>query len=160
MIYLQILMILIILVAAGWYAKLRFTPKKDEKEAWKKSALSNNKALDDAFAKKKKDDYKNLLHPKVSRYQPKLPHRIDGAGEVFKWAEIEMEGSSAPSATSMVQSSAELYEMSLLVTYNYMTQTKTGDKFVEGAGKVTRLWVRVKDGWKLAHEHISTVSKD
>jgi hypothetical protein len=150
-----IIMIVIILVATGFYAKVRFAPRKDEREMWKKNALNYNKLLDEAFNKKKEDDFKNLLHAKVSRYQPRLPYRIEGAGEVMKWIKNDME---APSTgpISVVQTGAELYDQTLVLTYNFMTQTRLGDEFMKGTGKVTRVWVRDKDGWKLVHEHISS----
>ena len=156
-IIINVLLIVLILVGGGYLARSRFRvmPKKDEKETWKKNAQNYNKQLDEYFTKKKDDEYKNLLHPKVSRYQPRLPHRIEGAGEVTKWVKMEMEAPAA-GATSMVQGSGELYDMTFVVTFNYMTQTKTGDKFIEGVGKVTRVWAHGKDGWRLVHEHIST----
>ncbi len=157
MIVLNILLIVIILVGGGYLAKSRFSgmKKKDEKEIWKKNAINYNKQLDDAFNKKKEDDYKNLLHPKASRYQPKLPHLIEGANEVMKWVKNDMEAA-APGPTSVVRAVSELYDQTLVMTYHYMTQTKVGDKYTEGAGKVTRVWVRVPDGWKMVHEHISS----
>jgi hypothetical protein len=157
LIFLNILLIVLILMGAGFLAKRRFTmmPVKDEKELWKKQAINTNKLLNDAFSKKKDDDYKSYLHPKVSRYQPKLPHRIEGLDEVMKWVKNDMEAPSGP--TSVVQTGSELYDQkTLILTYNYMTQTKVGDKYVEGVGKVTRVWVHGKDGWKLVHEHVSS----
>jgi ketosteroid isomerase-like protein len=152
------ILIIAVLVAAGWYAKIYFTrlmPKKDEKDLWKKQAQNVNKQLEDALAKKKEDDYKSFLHQKVSRYQPKLPHRVEGLNEVMKWVKNEMEMPSGP--TSIVQAGAELYDgKTVVLTFNYMTQTKVGDKFTEGAGKVTRVWVHGRDGWKLVHEHVSS----
>ncbi|MDZ7289866.1 MAG: nuclear transport factor 2 family protein [candidate division KSB1 bacterium] len=157
LIFINLLLIVIILFGAAYLAKGHFSKmkKKDEREIWKKNAQNYNKQLDDFFAKKKEDDYKNLLHPKVSRYQPRLPHRIEGINEVMKWVKMDMEAPAA-GATSTVQSAAELYDMTLVMTYNNMTQTKTGDKYVEGVSKVTRIWSHGKDGWKLVHEHISS----
>jgi hypothetical protein len=155
---LQILIIVVIFAGAAFLAKAYFTPKKSEKEIWKKNALNYNKMLDEAFNKKKEDDYKELLHPKVSRYLPKLPHRVDGDKEVMKFVKNDMEAPAG--ATSVVQFASEIYDQIVLITYNYMTQTKVGDKFHEGVGKVTRVWVRVDSGWKLVHEHNSSVSKE
>ncbi len=156
MIVLNILLIVIILVGGGYLAKSRFSgmKKKDEKEIWKKNAINYNKQLDDAFQKKKEDDYKNLLHPKVSRYQPKLPHLIEGSNEVMKWVRNDMEAT-VPGPTSVVRTVSELYDQTLVMTYHYM-YVKAGDKPVDPAGKVTRVWVRVPDGWKMVHEHISS----
>jgi ketosteroid isomerase-like protein len=155
---LLIVLTIAIIITAGWYAKIYFTrlmPKKDEKELWKKQAQNVNKELEKAFNNKKEDEYKSFLHPKISRYQPKLPHRIEGVNEVIKWIKNEMEMPSGP--ISIVQGGAELYDdKTVVLTFNYMTQTKVGDKFTEGAGKVTRVWVHGKDGWKLVHEHVSS----
>lgn len=148
------IMILILLVAAGIYAKSRFAPRKDERELWKKNAENYNKLLNDAFNKKKEDDYKGLLHKKISRYQPKLPHLIEGIDEVMKWVKNEMEEPSGP--TSIVRTVSELYDQTLVLTYHYMNQKKIGEKYTEGAYKVTRVWVRDREGWKLIHEHVST----
>jgi hypothetical protein len=155
-IIINFLLIALILAGGAYLAKSRFRvmPKKEEREIWKKNANNFNKQLDEAFQKKKEDDYKSLLHPKVSRYQPKLPHLIEGANEVMKWVKNDMEAPSGP--TSVVRTVSELYDQTLVMTYHYMNQTKMGDKYVEGAGKVTRVWVRDKDGWKLVHEHISS----
>jgi hypothetical protein len=157
LIILNILLIVLILTGAGFLAKRRFTmmPVKEEKELWKKQAQNVNKQLEKALTDKKEDDYKNLLHLKVSRYQQKLPHRVEGANEVMKWIKNEMEMPSGP--ISIVQTGAELYDgKTVILTFNYMTQTKVGDKYTEGAGKVTRVWVHGKDGWKLVHEHVSS----
>jgi hypothetical protein len=157
MIVLNVLLIVIILVGGGYLAKSRFSgvKKKDEKEVWKKNALNYNKQLDDFLKNKKEDDYKNLLHNDISRYQPKLPYRIKGVGEVMKWVRLDMEAA-APGAISIVENDAKLYDQTVVITYHYMTQTKTGDKYTEGVGKVTRVWARVPDGWKMVHEHNSS----
>lgn len=157
MIVLNVLLILIILIGGGYLAKSRFSgmKKKDEKEIWKKNALNYNKQLDEAFQKKKEDDYKNFLHPDASRYQPKLPYRIKGIGEVMKWVKLDMEAA-APGAISIVENDAKLYDQTAVITYHSMTQTKIGDKYTEGVYKVTRVWARVPDGWKMVHEHISS----
>ncbi len=156
-IIINVLLILLILVGGGYLARSRFRvmPKKDEKEIWKKNAINYNKQLDEAFTKKKEDDYKSLLHNDASRYQPKLPYRIKGPGEVIKWVKQEMEAAS-PGPTSIVERDEKLYDQTLVITYHFMTQTKTGDKYTEGVGKVTRVWARVPDGWKMVHEHISS----
>jgi hypothetical protein len=156
-IIINVLLIALILAGGAYLAKSRFRvmPKKDEKEIWKKNAMNYNKQLDEAFQKKKEDDYKNLLHNDVSRYQPKLPYRIKGPGEVIKWVKLDMEAA-VPGAISIVENDAKLYDQTVVQTYHYMTQTKIGDKYAEGVGKVTRVWVRVSNGWKLVHEHIST----
>jgi hypothetical protein len=156
-IIINILLIVLILVGGGYLARSRFRmmPKKDEKEIWRKNASNYNKQLDEAYAKKKEDDYKSLLHNDVSRYQPKLPYRIRGAAEVIKWVKAEMEAAT-PGATSIVEREEKLYEQTLVITYHFMTQSKVGDLYSQGVGKVTRVWVRVHDGWKLAHEHISS----
>lgn len=156
-IIINIVLIVLILVGGGYLARSRFrvVPKKDEKEIWKKNASNYNKQLDEALSKKKEEDYKSLLHNDVSRYQPKLPYRIKGAGEVIKWVKLDMEAA-APGATSIVERDEKLYDQTLVITYHFMTQTKVGDKFTEGVGKVTRIWVRVSDGWKLVHEHTSS----
>jgi hypothetical protein len=156
-IIINILLILLILVGGGYLARSRFRmmPKKDEKEVWKKNASNYNKQLDEALAKKKEDDYKALLHNDASRYQPKLPYRIKGPAEVVKWVKADMEAA-APSATSIVEKDEKLYDQTLVITYHFMTQNKIGDLYAQGVGKVTRVWVRVHDGWKLAHEHISS----
>lgn len=58
--------------------------------------------------------------------------------------------------TSVISKSEELYKDGVfVVTYNYMTEGKLGEKFVEGSGKVTRIWVHTDNGWKLIHEHVS-----
>ena len=57
---------------------------------------------------------------------------------------------------SIVENDAKLYDQTVVITYHYMTQTKTGDKYTEGVGKVTRVWARVADGWKMVHEHTSS----
>jgi len=157
MIVLNVLLIVIILVGGGYLAKSRFSgmKKKDEKEIWKKNAQNYNKQLDDALKNKKEDDYKNLLHNDISRYQPKLPYRIKGTVEVMKWVKLDMEAA-APGAFSIVENDAKLYDQTVVITYHYMTQTKTGDKYTEGVGKVTRVWARVADGWKMVHEHNSS----
>ncbi|MDZ7360839.1 MAG: nuclear transport factor 2 family protein [candidate division KSB1 bacterium] len=156
-IIINILLIVLILVGGGYLARSRFRvmPKKDEKEIWKKNALNYNKQLDEAFQKKKEDDYKNLLHNDASRYQPRLPYRIKGPGEVMKWVKLDMEAAT-PSAISIVENDAKLYDQTVVITYHYMTQSKIGELYTQGVGKVTRIWVRVADGWKLAHEHISS----
>jgi len=156
-IILNLIFIILILVGGGYLARGRFKamPKKDEKEIWKKNAINYNKQLDEALAKKKEDDYKNLLHNDASRYQPKLPYRIKGTGEVIKWVKQEMEAA-APGPTSIVERDEKLYDQTVVITYHFMTQTKTGDKYTEGVGKVTRVWARVQDGWKMVHEHISS----
>lgn len=155
---LMFVFILALLAVGGWLAKIYFArlmPKKDEKDLWKKQAQNVNKQLEDALTKKKEDEYKSFLHAKVSRYQQKLPHRVEGINEVMKWIKNEMELPAGP--TSIVQAGAELYDgKTVVLTFNYMTQTKVGDKFTEGAGKVTRVWIHGRDGWKLVHEHVSS----
>jgi len=149
--------VLIVLIGGGLLAKSYFGKaklSKQDKEVWKKHAINHNKELDNAYNKKDEKAYNEFLHPKVSRYQPKLPYRIDGDKEVMKKVKSQMEQVAA-SNTSLMQTSAELYDEVLVVTFNYMTEGKIGEKFVEGSGKVTRVWARVKDGWKLVHEHIS-----
>ena len=153
---LQALVIVIVIVAGGLLAKSYFRKAKltkDDQEIWKKNAINHNKELDNALNKKDEKAYSELLHPKASRFQPRMPYRVEGSGEVLKKVKSQME--SVSGSTSIMQSSAELHKEVLLVTYNFMTDGKIGEKFVEGSGKVTRVWVRVKDGWKLIHEHVS-----
>jgi len=156
-IIINILLIALILAGGAYLAKSRFRvmPRKDEKEIWKKNALNYNKQLDEAIQKKKEDDYKSLLHIDASRYQPRLPYRIKGPVEVLKWVKTEMEAAGS-GATSIVENDAKLYDQTVVITYHFMTQTKLGDLYTQGVGKVTRVWVRVSDGWKLVHEHISS----
>jgi hypothetical protein len=156
-IIINILLIVLILVGGGYLARSRFRvmPKKDEKEIWRKNASNYNKLLDEAFQKKKEDDYKALLHNDVTRYQPRLPYRIKGPGEVVKWVKLDMEAAST-GATSIVEKDEKLYDQTLVITYHYMTQTKIGELYTQGVGKVTRIWVRVPDGWKMVHEHVSS----
>jgi len=153
----QILLLLLIIIGVSVYADRYFrirAKKKDDRELWKKNAANVNKQLEEAFQKKKEDDYKGFLHQKISRYQPRLPHLIEGVNEVMKWVKNDMETPSGP--TSVVRTVSELYDQAVVLTYHYMTQTKVGDKYTEGAGKVTRIWVYGKDGWKLVHEHTSS----
>lgn len=156
-IIINVLLIVLILVGGGYLARSRFRvmPKKDAKEVWKKNAINYNKQLDEAFQKKKEDDYKALLHNDASRYQPRLPYRIKGPGEVIKWVKADMEAAGS-GATSIVEKDEKLYDQTLVITYHFMTQSKVGELYTQGVGKVTRVWVRVHDGWKMAHEHIST----
>jgi len=156
-IIINILLIVLILAGGGYLARSRFRvmPKKDEKEVWKKNAINYNKQLDEAFQKKKEDDYKALLHNDASRYQPRLPYRIKGPGEVIKWVKADMEAVGS-GATSIVEKDEKLYDQTLVITYHFMTQSKVGELYTQGVGKVTRVWARVSDGWKLVHEHISS----
>ncbi|MCG3158936.1 MAG: hypothetical protein DKINENOH_05583 [bacterium] len=152
---LQILVFLVIVIGGGMLAKIYFQKAKvtkEDRETWKKNAISHNKRLDEALTKKDDKAYGEFLHPKASRFQPKLPFRIDGSGEVLKRVKSQMEQTIG--ATSVIHSSGEVYREVLLVTYNYMTEGKLGEKFVEGSGKVTRVWV-YENGWKLVHEHMS-----
>lgn len=152
---LQILIFLIILIGSALLAKTYFQNakvSKEDRETWKKNAMSHNKKLDEFLSKKDDKSYGEFLHPKTSRFQPKLPFRIDGSGEVMKRVKSQMEQTIG--ATSVIHSSGEVYKEVLLVTYNYMTEGKLGEKFVEGSGKVTRVWV-YENGWKLVHEHMS-----
>lgn len=153
---LQIIVILTILVGGALWAKTYFRKAKltkEDKENWKKHASSHNKELDTAYSKKDDKTYNDLLHPKVSRFMPKIPYRIDGQEQVLKKVKWQME--QVAGTVSPIAKSEEIYPEVLLVTYYYMTDGKMGDKVLEGSGKVTRVWARVGDGWKLVHEHIS-----
>ena len=153
---LQVIVILTVLVGGGVLAKTYFQKAKvtkEDKEIWKKNAVNHNKELDSAFSKKDEKAYADLVHAKVSRFMPKIPYRIDGQEQVMKKVKSQMEQLS--SSTSPMFRNEELYQEVLVVTYNYMTEGKVGDKFVEGSGKVTRVWARQQSGWKLVHEHIS-----
>jgi len=153
---LQMRVVVISVAAGGMLAKAYFTKakvSKEDKEIWKKNAINHNKELDNAFNGKDDKRYSELLHPSVTRFQPEIPYRIEGAGEVMKKVVTQME--QIGSNTSVIQSSAEIHKDVLLVTYNFMTDGKVGDEFVRGSGKVTRVWVRTTEGWKLIHEHVS-----
>ena len=156
-IILNLIFIILILVGGGYLARSKFKamPKKDEKEIWRKNASNYNKQLDEALAKKKEDDYKNLLHADASRYQPRLPYRIKSPVEVLKWVKTDMEAAGA-GPTSIVERDEKIYDQTLVITYHFMTQNKIGDLYAQGVGKVTRIWVRVQDGWKMVHEHVSS----
>ncbi len=154
---LQIFVIIVVLVGGGFLAKTYFRKAKitkEDKELWKKNAVNHNKELDTAFNKKDEKAYNEMLYAKVSRFMPKIPYRIEGQTEVMKKVKMQMEQVGSGS-TSPMQRSEELFNDVLVVTYNYMTDSKLGDKFVEGSGKVTRVWARQQSGWKLVHEHIS-----
>jgi hypothetical protein len=153
----QILLILLILIGVAIWANRYFRvkeKKKEDRELWKKNAQKVNDQLNDFLQKKKEEEYKSLLHAKISRYQPRLPHLIEGANEVMKWVRNDMETPSGP--ISIVRTVSELHDQAVVLTYHYMTQTKVGDDYTKGAGKVTRVWVYGRDGWKLVHEHISS----
>lgn len=139
------------LLAKSYFKKAKVT--KVEQDAYKKNASNHNKELDTALSKKDEKAYSDLLHAKATRFQPKIPYRIDGSGEVMKKVKSQMEAVSGP--TSVLQKSEEIYKEALVVVYNYMTDGKLGDKFVEGSGKVTRIWVNTDGGWRLVHEHVS-----
>jgi len=146
-----------VLVGGGYLAKSYFAKKqttKKEQDTFKNSAINHNKDLDAVLAKKDEKAYGEHLYKKASRFQPKIPYRIDNAPEVLKRVKQQMEAVSG--STSIISKSEELYrEGVLVVTYNYMTDSKLGDKFVEGSGKVTRVWAYIDNVWKLVHEHIS-----
>lgn len=139
------------LLAKSYFKKAKVT--KVEQDTFKKNASNHNKELDTAVSKKDDKAYAELLHGKATRFQPKIPYRIDGSGEVMKKVKSQMEAVSG--ATSIISKSEELYKDTLVVVYNYMTEGKLGDKFVEGSGKVTRIWVNTDNGWRLVHEHVS-----
>ena len=153
---LQVIVIITILIGGALWAKTYFRKAKltkEDKENWKKHASNHNKELDAAYGKKDDKTYNDMLHPKVSRFMPKIPYRIDGQEQVLKKVKSQMEQISG--STSPMFKNEEIYQEVLVVTYNYMTDNKVGDKFIEGSGKVTRVWARVGDGWKMVHEHIS-----
>jgi ketosteroid isomerase-like protein len=153
---LQVIVIVTILVGSAMWAKTYFRKAKltkEDKENWKKHASNHNKDLDAAYGKKDDKTYNDYLHPKASRFMPKIPYRIDGQEQVMKKVKWQME--QIIGTTSPIAKSEEIYQEVFLVTYYYMTDAKIGDKFAEGSGKVTRVWARVGDGWKLVHEHIS-----
>ncbi len=153
---LQVMVILTVLIGGGFLAKTYFRKAKvtkEDKEIWKKNAVNHNKELDAAYNKKDDKSFNDFLHPKVSRFMPKIPYRIEGAAEMMKKIKTQMEA--VGGSTSVMQTNAELYNEVLVVTYNFMTEGKLGDKFVEGSGKVTRVWAHLQNGWKLVHEHIS-----
>lgn len=153
---LQLLVIIIILVGGAMLSKSYFQKAKmtvEDKERWKKNAINHNTKLNEAFASKDDKTYSDLVHPKATRYMPKLPYRVDGAGDFMKKIRNEME--QVGGGISIIQSSAELYSEALVVTYHYVMDGKIGEKFLEGSGKVSRVWIRDNDGWKLIHEHKS-----
>ncbi len=153
----NLIAIITVLVGGGLLAKSYFRKAKltkQEQDTFKNSASNHNKDLDSALAKKDDKAYGEHLHKKASRFQPKIPYRIDGSAEVLKKVKSQMEA--VGGSTSIISKSEELYrEGVLVVTYNYMTDGKLGEKFVEGSGKVTRVWVYVENNWKLVHEHVS-----
>jgi len=151
-----IFVIVLVLVGVGIYARTYFMQaklKEEDRETWKRHAINHNRKLDEALANRDDQAYAEYLHPRVSRFQPRIPYRIEGAAEVLKKVRSQME--QVGGTTSVMQSSAEVYSEVLLVTHNYMTEGKLGEKFVEGSGKVTRVWVHTSEGWKLVHEHTS-----
>lgn len=152
----NIIAILTVLIGGGLLAKSHFRKTKTgkhEQETFKKNASNHNKELDTALSKKDDKAYGELLHQKASRFQPKIPYRIDTSAEVLKKVKSQMEAVSGP--TSIISKNEEIYKDVFVVVYNYMTEGKLGDKFVEGSGKVTRIWVHTEKGWKLVHEHVS-----
>ena len=149
-------MVIVVIVGVGLLAKSYFKEQKmtkEEKDVWKKNAINHNKKLNDAFDNKKDDAYAEFLHPKATRYMPKIPYRVEGSADVMKKVRNEME--QIGGGISIIQQSAELYKEALVVTYHYVMDGKIGDQFLEGSGKVTRVWIREGSGWKLVHEHKS-----
>jgi len=152
----NLIAILTVLIGGGLLAKSYFKKAKvtkAEQDTFKKNASNHNKELDTALSKKDDKAYNELLHPKSTRFQSKIPYRIEGSVEVLKKVKSQMEAVSGP--TSIISKSEELYKETLVVVYNFMTEGKLGDKFVEGSGKVTRIWVNTDNGWRLVHEHVS-----
>lgn len=152
----NLIAILTVLIGGGLLAKSYFKKAKVtkvEQDAYKKNASNHNKELDTALSKKDEKAYSDLLHAKATRFQSKIPYRIDNAPEVMKKVKSQMEAVSG--ATSILQKSEEVYKEVFVVVFNYMTEGKLGEKFVEGSGKVTRVWVNTENGWKLVHEHVS-----
>lgn len=152
----NIIAILTVLIGGGLLAKSHFKKAKvtkAEQDTFKKNGSNHNKELDTALSKKDDKAYGELLHAKATRFQPKIPYRIEGDKEVLKKVKSQMEA--VGGGTSIISKSEELYKDVLVVVYNYMTDGKLGDKFVEGSGKVTRVWVHTDNGWKLVHEHVS-----
>lgn len=152
----NLIAILTVLIGGGLLAKSYFKKTKAtkaEQDTFKKNASNHNKELDGFLSKKDDKAYSEFLHLKATRFQSKIPYRIDGSGEVMKKVKSQMEA--VGGATSIVQKSEEIYKDAFVVVFNYMTEGKLGEKFVEGSGKVTRVWVHTDNGWRLVHEHVS-----
>ncbi len=152
---LELLVLLIVVVAAAKIAQTYFRDDKEQEDAWKKSAESANEALNSALRSRSISQFKEMLTQDVTRFLPKSPYRVDGQKQVIDLMKDQLGTTEGP-PEPMYAKNAQSYQNCVIISYSFKMKGKQDDKPFDFTGKATRVWARGKGTrWFLAHEHIS-----
>lgn len=152
---LELLVLLIVVVAAAKIAQTYFRTDKEQEELWKKTAESANEALNTALRNKNISQFKELLTQDVSRFWPKSPYRVDGQKQVIEHMKDQLGTTEGP-PEPMYAKNVQTYQNCVIISYSFKMKGKQDDKPFDFTGKTTRVWARGQGSrWYLAHEHIS-----
>ncbi len=119
---------------------------KIERNIW--TALQNKK-LDDAFA---------YLDKTYTGFESEVQRRFDSPDEHYRYA-VESLKDVTIDTWEIVNPKAQVYGNTVILTYLGQDSGKEENKPYEHIWKVTAVYVKGKEGWKIAHYHWSLDSE-